>query len=158
MRDEAVGGAFEVKEELAWEWLLRAVMSCEMDDGHDPIGTDLPPIGMAWQPRNVGEEDTAFLLIRSAQEAGVLNRPERAELDFEYVDDGDGGYYRYLLRIDAPAPLIVASAAEEMRHLGNPDAVGIDAALAILREAAGAGNLLSQQMSAFITAVTAQRR
>jgi hypothetical protein len=151
-------GAFMVNEELAWEWLMRAIVSREMSDVDDPVATDLPPIGMAWQPRDVGEEDATFLLIRSAQEVGVLTAPAHMEIDFEFIDDGDGGYFRYLLRIDEPACLIVASAAEEMRHVGEPDTAGIDAALTILREAADAGNRLRQQLWTFITAARSQRR
>lgn len=158
MSKEIAAGAFVVNEGLAWEWLMRAVVSREMSDVDDPVATDLPPIGMAWQPRDIGEEDAAFLLIRSAQEVGVLTVPAHMEVDFEFIDDGDGGYFRYLLRIDEPARLIVASAAEEMRHLGEPDTAGIDAALSILREAADAGNRLHQQLSTFITAATSQRR
>jgi hypothetical protein len=158
MSKELTEGVFVVNEELAWEWLMRAIVSREMSDVDDPAATDLPPIGMAWQPRDVGEEDATFLLIRSAQEASVLTAPAHMEIDFEFIDDGDGGYFRYLLCIDEPARLIVASAAEEMRHLGEPDTVGIDAALSILREAADVGNRLHQQLSTFITAATSQQR
>lgn len=158
MPKEVAAGVFVLNEELAWEWLMRAIVSREMSDVCDPAATDLPPIGMAWQPGDVGEEDATFLLIRSAQETGVLTTPAHMELDFEFIDDGDGGYFRYLLRIDEPAGLIIASAAEEMRHLGAPDTVGIDAALVILQEAADAGNRLRQQLSTFLTAATSQRR
>jgi hypothetical protein len=149
---------FALKEELAWEWIMRAIVSHEMSDIRDPIARDLPPIGMTWKPRDVGEEDATFLLIRNAQEAGVLTAPAHVELDFEFIDDGDGGYFRYLLHVDEPARLIVAAATEEMRHLGDRDAAGIDAALAILREAADAGNLLYEQLSTFISAATSPRR
>ncbi|MFI0483529.1 hypothetical protein [Actinomadura sp. 9N215] len=67
---------------------MKAIVSHEMGDLTDLGSTELPPIGMVWQPRDVGEEDTAFLLIRGAQEADVIARPEHMQLDFEFIDDG----------------------------------------------------------------------
>lgn len=36
-------GAFVVNEELAWEWLMRAIVSREMSDVDDPVATELIP-------------------------------------------------------------------------------------------------------------------
>jgi len=149
---------FSVNEELAWEWVMCAIAAREMGDLHDPVAPDLPPIGMGWQPQEVGEEDTTCLLIRGAQQAGALIAPAHVELDFEFIDDGDRGYFHYLLCIDEPTPLVVASDAQEMRLLGEPETAGIDAALAILREAAYTANLLLQQLSTFVTAATSPQR
>lgn len=151
-------GMFAVNEELAWEWVMRAIEAREMGDLYDPVATDLPPIGMGWQPQDVGEEDTTFLLIRGAREAGVLITPAHMELNFEFIDDGDNGCFRYLLCIDEPTPLVVASDAQEMCRLGEPETVSVDAALAILREAAHTANLLLQQLSTFVTASTSPQR
>jgi len=145
---------FSLNEEAAWIWLINTVFEYEsgVDTGLDT--GERPPIGVAWHPREVGEEDTTFLLIRGAQEGDVLTAPPGVELDFEFIDDGDGGYYRYLLCIHEPAPLITASDAEEMRRLGERDATGIDAALAILREAVDAGNSTYRQLSTFVAATS----
>lgn len=146
---------FMLHESHAREWLTRVVVINELGEcGPDSqMDTDPPPITMTWQPRAVGEEDGTFLLVRAAQEAGALHGPPGVELDFEYVDDGDGGYYRYILRLADPRPLLLASPPEEMARLGEPDAIGLNAAMAILAEAVETANQLLTDLAAYVAAV-----
>lgn len=145
---------FTLDEPHAREWLTRVVVTNELGEcSPDPqLDGDPPPITMTWQPRAVGEEDGTFLLVRAAQETGALRGPPGAELDFEYVDDGDGGYYRYILRLADPKPLLLASPLEEMALLGDPDAIGINAAIAILAEAMDTANQLLTDLATYIAA------
>lgn len=145
---------FTLNEREASEWLTRVVVANELGecDPDPPTDAGVPPVTMTWRPRDVGEEDGTFLLVRGAQETGVLHGPPGADLDFEYIDDGDDGYYRYILRLNEPRPLVIASHPEEMRHLGDPDAAGINAAMAILAEAQDIANRLLNELAAYIAA------
>lgn len=148
---------FVLDEERADQWLVSAIVAREMGDVDEvdmAASSDLPPVGMAWRPSAVGEEDTAFLLVHAAQQAGVLVAPAGVHLRFELLDDGDDGIYRFLVDIAAPVPLTLASAAEEMRLLGEPGTTGLAAAMGLLREAVEVANLLLERLSAFITATS----
>jgi hypothetical protein len=147
---------FKLDQESARAWLTRVIAAYEAGDSEASGTAEMPPLGAAWNPLDPGEESTIYLLVRRAQEAGVLTAPPGAEVDFEYSDDCDGGYYRFLLDLSAPAPLKLASYAEEMRKLGEREATGIDAAMAILREAQHAANQLLYQLAEFIAATAAQ--
>ncbi len=94
----------------------------------------------------------------SAAPRKPASSPRRLELRSisSTAPDCDGGYYRFLLDLSAPARLKLASYAEEMRKLGERDATGIDAAMAVLREARCAANHLLQQLTEFIAATAAQ--
>lgn len=147
---------FTLREEEARNWLTELVVAHEIDTSFGETGTiqsaDSPPIGMAWRPADPGEEDGAFLLVRAAQEAGLLTGAEGMTITFEFVDDGDEGFFRWLLDIVAPVPLRLATMSEAMAVLGEPEASGVAAAMAILREAVQAANLLVQQLSDYVAA------
>ena len=147
---------FTLNEKDAREWLTRVVVANELGEcGPDPpADAGVPPVTMTWRPRDVGEEDGTFLLVRGAQESGVLHGPPGADLDFEYIDDGDGGYYRYILHLNEPRPLIIASHPEEMTHLGDPDATSVNAAMAILTEAQYIANRLLNDLAVYIAAAS----
>jgi len=147
---------FKLDKESARAWLTRVIAAYEAGDREAGGTAEMPPLGAAWNPLEADEEGTIYLLVRGAQEAGVLTAPPGAEVDFEYSDDCDVGYYRFLLDLSAPARLKLASYAEEMRKLGERDATGIDAAMAVLREARCAANHLLQQLTEFIAATAAQ--
>lgn len=151
---------FTLDEEAARAWLTELVVAYEVDAsfGGDVFeySADSPPIGMAWDPRQPGEEDGVTLLVKAAQAAGVIGSPEEMTITFEFVDDGDEGVYRWLLDITAPSPLKVATLSEAMAVLGEPDLhrAGIEAAVAILREAVQEANHLVHQLSDYIEAST----
>ncbi len=132
---------FKLDQESARAWLTRVIAAYEAGDREAGGTAEMPPLGAAWNPLEADEEGTIYLLVRGAQEAGVLTAP---------------GYYRFLLDLSAPARLKLASYAEEMRKLGERDATGIDAAMAVLREARCAANHLLQQLTEFIAATAAQ--
>lgn len=147
---------FILHEEEARNWLTELVVAHEIDVGfgeRSPMrSADIPPIGMAWRPMDLGEEDGAFLLVRAAQEAGLITSTERMTIAFEFIDDGDEGVFRWLLDVVAPTPLKLATMSEAMTVLVESEASGIAAAIAILREAVQAANLLVQQLSDYVAA------
>ncbi|MER7877733.1 hypothetical protein ABTY63_30030 [Streptomyces solisilvae] len=147
---------FTLHEEEAREWLTELLIAHEMGIGFgekNPVGdVGSPPIGMAWRPTDPGEEDGVFLLVRAAQTAHVLTAPDEMILDYEFIDDGDECLFRWLLDITLPAPLKLATLAEPLPTLEEPDASGVEAAMAILRAAAQTANLLLQQLSDYIEA------
>lgn len=149
---------FILHEEAARPWLTELVVAYEVDAsfGGDVSGysADSPRIGMAWDPRQPGEEDGVPLLVKAAQAAGVIGSPEEMTITFEFVDDGDEGVFRWLLDIADPSSLKVATLSEAMAVLGEPDLhrAGIEAAVAILREAVRAANDLVHQLSDYIEA------
>lgn len=146
---------FTLNEDAARDWLTDLVVSHELAEalGETPApDTEAPPIGMTWNPGDVGEEDTVCLLVHTAQRVGLVTKPSHAFLDFEYIDDGDTGRYRWLLDLTAPTPLKLCALSESLPRLGQSGATGIAAALAILREAVEAANLLLHQLSDYIKA------
>jgi hypothetical protein len=147
---------FILHEEEARDWLTDLVVAHEVGIGfgdESPVpSADSPPIAMVWRPRDPGEEDSVFLLIRAAQDAGVVTSPEETIISFEFIDDGDEGVFRWLLDIVTPTPLKLATMSEAMAALGEPQASGVEAAIAILREAVQAANLLVQQLSDYVAA------
>ncbi|MFC4463993.1 hypothetical protein ACFPH6_05350 [Streptomyces xiangluensis] len=149
---------FVLHEEAARVWLAELVVAYEVDAsfGGDVSarGADSSPIGMVWDPRQPGGEDGVSLLVTAAQGAGMVGKPEEMTITFEFVDDGDEGVYRWLLDIVAPKPLKVATLSEALGALGEPEVhrVGIEAAVAILREAVQAANHLVHQLSDYVEA------
>ncbi|WP_405956932.1 hypothetical protein [Streptomyces phaeochromogenes] len=149
---------FVFHEEAARAWLTELVVAYEVDAsfGGDASvhSADSPPIGMAWDPQQLGEEDGVSLLVKAAQGTGMVGRPEGMTVTFEFVGDGDEGVYRWLLDILDPSPLKVATLSESMAVLGEPDLhqAGIEAAVAILREAVQAANHLVHQLSDYVEA------
>ncbi|MEV1083437.1 hypothetical protein AB0I98_35335 [Streptomyces sp. NPDC050211] len=149
---------FVLHEEAAHAWLTQLVVAYEVDasfGGEVSVrSADSQPIGMAWDPRQPGEEDGVSLLVEAAQAAGVVGKPEEMTITFEFVDDGDEGTNCWLLDIAVPSPLKVATLSEAMAVLGEPDLhrAGIEAAVAVLREAVQAANLLVHQLSDYVEA------
>lgn len=148
---------FTMAEETARAWLTDVVVTHELAEcfGELPLAQAKSlPIGLTWHPAGIGEEDTTSMLVRAAQRAGIVTGPDHAELTFEYIDDGDTGRYRWLLDLTAPTPLKLSTLSESLSLLGRPEATGITAALAVLREAVEAANLLLHQLSDYVRAST----
>jgi len=145
---------FTLDQGRALNWLRHAAaasMACDCGDepppgleGPRPAG-ELPDIYDGWNPVAPGNESDVWHLVRCAVDAGIIGKPETQDpdsedwdLDFAYSDDGDGGSYFFLIWVGLQLKL--ATGAEEMRRLGQRDATGIDAALAILDEARTSAN------------------
>jgi len=104
---------FTLNAEQAQAWLAQLNgPDDEAAAGLPGACTVAPAIGPDWNPRQSGEEDSTYLLVRGAQEIGVLSGPPGTEIDFEFSDDADGGYYRFLLDISTPVP----AEARHQRH------------------------------------------
>ena len=104
-------------------------------------------IGRDWIPAFVGGEDSVAWLVRYAQDEGIISAPavppfpgrERGlagnewNLSVEWgSSEHSGGYW---FRITAGETIRLVTGTREWRELGQPDATGVDAAVAVLAEA-----------------------
>lgn len=149
---------FTLNEEAARDWVTSLVMAyelAEMNGGaDDPVAVSMPQIGMDWHPREPGQEDAVASLVRCAQvQTGILVPAENAEVALEFVDDGDDWSYRFLLHVRAPVPVTLVSPPREVHRIGEDSASGVDAAVAILREAALVAGDLRERLESFAEAV-----
>lgn len=141
---------FTLDEGQAREWLESE--AAKHDDG--PYDNGLPGIGDDWRAADPGNENDIFNLVRGAVDDGIIGRPDdNYDVDFEYVDDRDGGYYYFLIRIGHQLKL--ASHAYEMRKIdGARDKAGTGAALAILNEAVRSANGVLADLDEYVTSRT----
>jgi hypothetical protein len=143
-------------EERARAWVTELIVAWEVRESStvDPGAWDqqAPTIDLSWEPRDPGQEDSVYLLVGAAQQDGVLAAPTTgATVEFEYVDDGQDGSFRWLLTFDAPRPLQLVTEPQPIAGLGE-SGWGVEAALGVLRQAAHAANLLMEQLSDYIAA------
>ena len=127
---------FTLDEDRARKWL------------HD-AGPGSPEIGDGWEPWQPQEETTVYLLVGLAGDAGIIGKPDGLDLNFEYCDDGDGGYYHFL--VDVGRRLRLVSPHVEMRKIGPRDTEGIAAAMGILREAVESANGVLDNLHEYVT-------
>jgi hypothetical protein len=123
----------------------------DQPEGPRPEG-ELPEIYDDWNPVAPGNESDSYQVVRCAVDAGIIGKPATPpylgrtgasaacgwDLGFEYVDDSDGGCYYFLVWLGLWLKL--ATPAVEMRKLGEREATGVTAALAILTEAVASAN------------------
>jgi hypothetical protein len=140
---------FTLSEDQARNWLRHAAADYMANiygeeppadlEGPKPEG-ELPEIYDEWNPGAPGNESDVYQLGRGAVDAGIIGTPEGSALDLDsaYADDSDGGYYYFLVWLNDRVSL--ATLAQEIRHLGERDATGVTAALAILVEAHRSAN------------------
>src|SRR5215475_9096291 len=92
---------FTLDKTSAETWLRYAAAEYRGDDpppGPRPEG-ELPEFDEDWKPRDLGQENEVYLLVRRAVDAAIIRTPGAGwDLDFEYVADDDGGYYYFLVR------------------------------------------------------------
>lgn len=124
---------FTLDKARAGNWLRHAVAAhmAETEGAEPPADLE--------GPKPDGELPEISDTWKRAVEAGIIGKPEDTDIDFEYVDDSDGGYYYFLIRVGRHR-LKLASTAYEMRKLGERGATGTTAALAILDEAVWSAN------------------
>ena len=144
-----VVGRFTLAADAA-EWLARAVT--QYDEGTNSPDPALPAIGAGYCA--AGDEDGAdtINLISAALSARIIadasqapDAPGRPDLIWEYIADGDGGGYRWLLYDGICGP-ILASPIDGMAQLGGGlDVTGAESALEVLRAAVEVGNMLERQ-------------
>lgn len=150
--------SFTLNEEAARDWVTSLIMTYELADLHTshylPASTAMPQLGMDWQPREPGQEDTIASLVRCAQnQSGILVPAENAEVAIEFVDDGDDWSYHFLLHVRAPVSVTLTSPPKEVRQIGENSAFGVDAAIGILREATQTAEALRERLDAFVEAI-----
>jgi len=149
--------SFTLNEEAARDWVTSLIVAYELadlDTGPELSGADpMPNIGLAWRPREPGQEDAVADLVRRAQhQSGVLAAAESAEVAIMFVDDGDDWSYHFLLHVRSPVPVTLAFTPKEVCRIGDDSAIGLDAAIGILREATQTANALLEQLNAFVKA------
>jgi len=103
----------------------------------EPYDDLLAAITEDWNPAEVGQEDTVGSLVSHAVDAGIIGTDGGLDLFFRYYSDDNGAYYCFLAQTGR---LVLMSASDQIEHVGNPAARGIEAALAILEEAVCKGN------------------
>jgi hypothetical protein len=148
---------FAVNVPATTEWLIHRIAVEEgeiADDGAQPMTN---PIHASWSPRDYGLNDADNLVNDAANEYGFITGPEgmRVVMDTigDVTDSGDGDGYRWLVMIDKPAPLIIASQYETQNHLGDRDAApGADSAMSVLCEAVDQANRLLAELAAYMHA------
>jgi hypothetical protein len=164
---------FTLNEDKARNWLRHAAAAymagaCGDEpppdlEGPRPEG-ELPEIDDCWNPVDPGNESVVYQLVRCAVDAGIIGKPATPpspggpgtgdpddwDLDFEYSDDSDGGCYYFLIWLSYRLKL--ATQAVEMRKLGERDAIGVAAALAILIEAVTSANATLEALDDYATA------
>jgi hypothetical protein len=149
--------SFILNEGVARDWVTSLVVAYELADLDAsmsiPQTESALQFGMDWRPREPGQEDVVSALICQAQrQPGVLARPENAQVAVEFVDDGDDWCYHFLLHINAPVSVTLASVPKEVSRLGDDFAFGVDAAVEILREAVQTADELLERLNAFVKA------
>lgn len=159
---------FTLDEDRAHIWLRHAVAAhvAYINGDQPPAGLEgfspsgnLPEIDDDWDPRAPGSEVDVYDVVRDAVDAGIIGTPvdetvhgrtEKWDLEFIYSDDSDGGGYYFIVRLGLDLKL--ATLFEEMRRLGERDATGVAAALAILTEAVTLANATLDALDAFVAA------
>jgi hypothetical protein len=162
---------FTLDKDEARNWLSHAAAAYMADasgeepackpEGPRPEG-ELPEIYDDWNPVAPGNERHVYQVVRCAVDAGIIGKPATSpypggaegsapsdwDLDFEYLDDSDGGCYHFLVWLGLRLKL--ATPTVEMRKLGERDAIGVPAALAILVEAVTSANAALDALDEYV--------
>jgi hypothetical protein len=143
---------FAMDPATATEWLTLAILCHEYegDLSPDKQARGLPPIGLAWNPSEPGQEQTIVDLLRLAQtESGPVKRPQDTSMLLDIMDDGDDGAFRFLVELSGPVALRLAGPWRELRDLASGQQ-GSPAALCILTEAIDAANELLTNLNSYV--------
>lgn len=122
------------------EWLTRII---DTDTYPDLTGAAAElDLTEDWSTETPGSEWTAERLIQAAMDDEIIGCPDEMEVYFDFDDREDGGYYRFLVDIGADVAALVrlATLGWEIGKLGNREAQGADAAMAVLSEAVESAN------------------
>lgn len=144
---------FTVDTVKAQAWLETAQQQTRNGPQWDEPGYDnaLPEISADWTA--CGRRDEVGALVAAAQAAGVLVQPSGCEITFVYLPDpeyGDDGYTWLLYLTAGSESLRVCGAWESVRRLEPArGAPGVPRALAMINDAANAGNVLLAQLEGF---------
>lgn len=106
------------------------------------VSDEAPVIRADWHARSDGAEWTAERLVRGAVADGIIICPNGMDVHFVHEPNSDGGSYHFAVDIghDPSTQISIATFGYEMRKLGEPDTVGVEAAASILAEAFTAAN------------------
>ena len=146
------GQRFSLDEAKAQEWLQRAVANANWTlyrTGSEPEGTDnLPEITEGWHPLSPGNEVDIFNLVQDAFSADIIVGPDSFAIEFEYNEDSDDGWYRYLISVGPR--LTLASGTWRISMLCDDEARGPAAALAILGDAVASANTALEGLDEYV--------
>ncbi len=146
---DEVAGRFTLAADAS-EWLARAVT--EYEEGTSNPDPALPTIGAGYCAAGDEDGSDTINLISAALSARIIadarqapDAPGGPDLVWEYIADGDGDGYRWLLYDGIRGP-ILASPIDGMADLGGGlDVTGAESALEVLRAAVEVGNMLDRQ-------------
>lgn len=147
---------FTLDEDKAREWIARVI---DANEGLAPTGPGLPDGILSTYGFGVDSDygsETSDLVL-AAFAAGILadtGQPEDQKLFFDFVPhDGEECGYHWALYLDGTGGLAVRSLFSPMRRLGDSsgqDLGGAELAVAVLREAAEAGNQIAAGVAAYV--------
>ena len=130
---KTITGRFSLNEAKARALIERALQRYEDDEDGGPPYYEVLRLPPDWQPRRRDEVSTTEDLVYAAGVCGAIGSAAGTELDFQFMDDSDGGAYQWRVLLCEP-DLRLVSHTEEYRKVGAPDTRGAEAALEILRE------------------------
>lgn len=145
---------FTLDDDKARDWIAAGIEMTDCRAVHDEM---LPAIGSAFGiSADSGSE--VWELVSRALVAGVITdaaaAPGDLALYFDFVPyDGETTGYHWALSMDGTGGLTARSAFSEMGYLGQGTGDrlrGAELALAVLREAAEAGNQIARGLAAYV--------
>jgi hypothetical protein len=144
---------FGLDESKARALIARALRRSQSgQDGPAPEYETLS-LAPAWDPMSGGGEHEVSDLIYAATECGAITQPARLELDFQYLEDCDGGMFQWAVILRDQLNMRVTSAPEEYRKLGWRGAKGTAGqAMTILREAVEYANRTVNVLGRYVAA------
>lgn len=149
---------FTLDRDVATSWFGRILKARAGDtEAAARLADFSPDFSPEWDPRAIRSEHEVYLLVRTAQKCGVVNAPHPAQVEFEYREGGEAGRYQWIVTTPHTPPLRLASDAEDMCDLGDPDARGTEAALGVLKEAVETANQLVADLAAHVAAQQARQ-
>ena len=145
---------FTLDETRAEWWVGDAIARTCGEREDQPGDSYLPDLSEDYEAMGDGDGNGSgetFNLVAAARDAGIITGP--GELDFNSLESEEEIGYEWLLYLGKPgAHLKLASYYAKISSLGDRDAKGVDAALAVLREAVAEGNALLDDLDRYMAA------
>ena len=135
-------------ESAARAWLAKQHVT---DDDYGVADDRVVEIDDRWSPRydlagdSVSSSDVYDLVYNAGKQPDIYTADDGSDVKpvFFYDHDDDGGAYLWqagFTTTDGLPPLYVGTVYEEYRKLGDPELVGVDAAVVVLQEAVDGAN------------------
>jgi hypothetical protein len=136
---KTITGRFRLDEAKARALIARAEQRYEDEEDGGPPEYEVLRLPPDWEPRQRDETDAVNDLVYAAGVCGAIEGPQGTRLDFQFMDDSDGGAYQWWVLLEH-ANVRLVSPSEEYCRVGAPDVKGAEAAMAILKESVEQAN------------------